>query len=234
MFSTYNSQTSSTETTTLGNQIPRINNLFDSTRGVVIDSKNTGKVTSQPIKSNQPPSFDSKRVPAFDATESLTQPTNNQDLGLNQSLPHPQPFPSSTPKIDPQAQFVIRKHYAKALIANLEKVQQFSGEPQAANYVGPLLNSILIMRDTIPLDPYVEVVMAFYDAVAYEDRWVNCRAEQYEGVKNFLSRLANKPSLNRGDVDRGLDELEALGFDVLPFSDGFDLFDELESLQEIQ
>lgn len=233
MFSTYNSQVSSTETTTLGNQTPRINNLSDSTGGVVTDSKNAGKMTSQSIKSNQPLS-ESKRVPVFDVTEPLAQPTKNQDVGLNQSLPHPQPFPSGTPKIDPQAQFVIRKHYAKALVANLGKAQQFSGEPQAANYVGPLLNSILIMRDTIPFDPYVEVVMAFYDAVAYEDRWVSCRAEQYEGVKNLLSRLASKPSLNRVDVDRGLDELEALGLDVLPFSDGFDLFDELESLQGIQ
>jgi hypothetical protein len=234
VFSTYNPQTTSTETTALGHQSLSINNRFDSTRGVVVDSKDTGKVTSQSIKSNQPLSSESKKIQVFDSTESLTQTTKNQDLGLNQSLPHPQPFPSSTPKIDLRAQFVIRKHYAKTLVAYLSKVQQFSGEPQVANYVGPLLNSILVMRDTIPFDPYVEVTMAFYDAIAYKDGWANCRAEQYEGAKNLLSKLANKPSINRGDVDRGLDELEALGFDVLPFSDGFDLFDESESLQAIE
>lgn len=144
MFSTYNPQATSSETTALEYQHLSLDNRFDLPTGVVTDSKGASKATSRSIKSDQPstPVFESKAIKVPDATNISTQRETNQDVEANQSLPHPKSFPSSTPKLDVEAQFVIRKHYAKTLLTNLEKVQQFCGKPQAANYIAPLLNTL--------------------------------------------------------------------------------------------
>ncbi|HAG83020.1 MAG TPA: hypothetical protein DCL61_18125, partial [Cyanobacteria bacterium UBA12227] len=48
----------------------------------------------------------------------------------------------------------------RAIVGDLQKLQQYSGEPMAAVYADNLLRTMRTLRDKLPFDPYTEVVMA--------------------------------------------------------------------------
>jgi hypothetical protein len=110
----------------------------------------------------------------------------------------------------------------KTLLVDLQKLQQYSGEPVAAVYADNLLRTMRIMRDKLPFDPYTEVVMALHDALAFQNRWIDYNANQYKGVYDLLTSLLNQDSINNSSVESAILTLEDLGFDTLPFGVSID------------
>lgn len=113
--------------------------------------------------------------------------------------------------------------FTKAILGDLQKLQQYSGEPMAAVYADNLLRTMLIMRDKLPFDPYTEVVMALHDAIAFQNRWIDYNASQYQGVYNLLTSLVEREKINNDEVESAILTLENLGFDTLPFGVEVDL-----------
>lgn len=105
----------------------------------------------------------------------------------------------------------------KSLLVDLQKLSSYSGEPVAAVYADNLLRTMRFMRDKLPFDPYTEVVMALYDALAFQNRWIDYKASQYKGVYNLLTSLVNQDTINNSSVEDSILALENLGFDTLPF-----------------
>jgi hypothetical protein len=103
------------------------------------------------------------------------------------------------------------------ILADLRKIQRHCGTPPAAMYADSILRTIRAMRDLVPFDPYTEVAMALYDAMASQDRWLDYTAEQYEGAHHFLRNLAVRSHLRNNDIENAIMGLEDLGFDTTPF-----------------
>lgn len=105
----------------------------------------------------------------------------------------------------------------KAILGDLQKLQQYSGEPMAAVYADNLLRTMRTLRDKLPFDPYTEVVIALHDAMAFKNRWIDYNASHYQGVYELLTSLVNRENLNNDEVESAILTLESLGFDTLPF-----------------
>jgi hypothetical protein len=137
-----------------------------------------------------------------------------------------------TTRADDQAQRVLRAHFAKHILEDLKQIQKHCGEPTAAVYADNIMRAIRSMRDRSPNDPFLEVVMALHDAMAYKHRWADYTANQYNQVFLRLSNLINKGSLSKDDIENSIEYLDSIGFDSLPFEIEFDLDLEITNEEE--
>jgi len=62
--------------------------------------------------------------------------------------------------------------------------------------------------------------MALYDALAFQNRWIDYNASQYKGAHSLLTTLLHS-QLSKKDVELAILALEDLGFDTLPFGVDF-------------
>jgi len=95
-------------------------------------------------------------------------------------------------------------------------------------YADSILRTIRAMRDLVPFDPYTEVAMALYDAMAFQDRWLDYTAEQYEGAHHLLRNLAVRSQLRNNDIENAIIALENLGFDTTPFEMNIELANDVD------
>jgi hypothetical protein len=85
------------------------------------------------------------------------------------------------------------------------------------------------MRDLVPFDPYTEVAMALYDAMAFQNRWLDYTAEQYEGAHHLLRNLAVRSQLRNNDIENAIMDLEELGFDTTPIEMSVELTNDVDN-----
>ncbi|MBD2254540.1 hypothetical protein [Nostoc parmelioides] len=119
--------------------------------------------------------------------------------------------------IEPTSLEVSGVEITKTLLGDLQKLQQYTGEPIAAVYADNLLRTMRKLCDQLPFDLYTEVVMALYDALAFQNRWIDYTANQYKGVGELLTSLINQEIINNSSVESAILTLENLGFHTLPF-----------------
>jgi hypothetical protein len=131
----------------------------------------------------------------------------------------------SEPAIDPQAESILRSHYANLILADLKRIQPHAQTELAAIYAEKILRNMRSMRDASTHDPYLEVVMALYDAMVYEDRWADYASVNYEQAYSILKILATETNITREKVEKAIIKLEDAGFDTTPFC-GITDFDE--------
>ena len=133
------------------------------------------------------------------------------------------PVGSPAFKADRDADRILRVHFVNPILADLRKIQRHCGTPAAAMYADSILRTIRAMRDLVPFDPYTEVAMALYDAMAFQDRWLDYTAKQYEGAHHLLRNFAVRSQLRNNDIENAIMDLEDLGFDTTPFGMNGDL-----------
>ena len=127
--------------------------------------------------------------------------------------PHAQ---AKAPTVD--AERIVRAHFAGQILADLQMLAAHCREAIAARYASSLLRTIRTMRDVAPLDPFVEVLMALHDALAFENRWADYEADQYQAVHEVLKKLTKPKRLTSDKAEKALMELEDIGFDTTPFA----------------
>ena len=147
------------------------------------------------------------------STTSSTRPEPSPAVSKELSIP----VVSPVLKADRDADRILRVHFVNPLLADLRKIQQHCGTPAAAMYADSILRTIRAMRDLVPFDPYIEVAMALYDAMAFQNRWLDYTVEQYEGAHHLLKNLAVRSQLRNNDIENAIMGLENLGFDTTPF-----------------
>ena len=120
-------------------------------------------------------------------------------------------------EVGADAELIMRAHLAREILADLRQIQQYCGQPLAAAYSGALLTAMRAMRDLAPTDPYLEVVMALHDALAFDNNWVSYTPDQYESAYQVLATLARARRVDEEKAEKAIAQLEKLGFDSTPF-----------------
>ncbi|MEQ9672492.1 hypothetical protein [Coleofasciculus sp. G2-EDA-02] len=114
----------------------------------------------------------------------------------------------------PEVHLLSPRQFALS-IQLVQKIQLYWGTLIGAVYADSLLRALKTIRDRFPFEPLTEVLMAFYDAIAFENYWIDYQANQYQGVHDLLTTLVNVPLTNE-DVEQAILSLEDVGFDTLP------------------
>lgn len=129
------------------------------------------------------------------------------------------------------AQGIVRAHFASEILGDLKHIEANTGEVSATSYVNGFLNGILLFRDQSPHDPYLEILMSLYDAMVYENRWLNYDSAQYLGAHKILFSYASQ-RLDNSKVSKAIVKLHELGFDTTPFAIDPTAFEDLDDANE--
>jgi hypothetical protein len=122
-----------------------------------------------------------------------------------------------TSAVAPLAQRILRTHFLTDILAQLSNLATFARSEQAPNYAGRLFRAMRLFRDHLPTDPFSAVVLALYDALAFDNNWIRYTAQQYAKAREILRRFGNQ-DLNENKALKAVAALEDIGFDTTPFS----------------
>ncbi len=117
---------------------------------------------------------------------------------------------------------VMRAHYLNPILKALEDIWPFEGSPSAALYINEIMYKIDELYDQSPADPILDVLFAFYDALAYKNNWTFYSADQYKKARIILKKYAERVQIKPKLVEKAIIELEELGFDTTPFELDYD------------
>lgn len=116
---------------------------------------------------------------------------------------------------------IIRAHYMSDILHALHQVQAHACTPGASVYINKVLHSIRHLEKKSPNDPALEVLLAFYDALAFDGLWTTYTAEQYRIAEQILVRIVNE-SVNTNKVENAIAALDNAGFETLPYTFSLD------------
>lgn len=120
-------------------------------------------------------------------------------------------------KLTPKAQQILRIHFVNQILSDLKQIQHHCNLPMAGVYANSLLHTMQTMRDLLPFDPYLELIMALHDALSFQNNWINYNIDQYKGAYEILMKLAQMEYINDEKVEKAIIKLEEIGFDTTPF-----------------
>ena len=138
---------------------------------------------------------------------------------------------SSPEELDDYAKRILKIHFVNSVLSDLLEIQKVCEMPEKAkSYVENMLSTMRTMRDKLPFDPYLDVVMALHNAMAFRDSWVNYKPNQYTIAYDILKTLANRSTPSFSRIGQAIVKLEEEGFDTIPFGEDIDW--EMESVEE--
>ena len=138
---------------------------------------------------------------------------------------------SSPEELDDYAKRILKIHFVNSVLSDLLEIQKVCEMPEKArSYVENMLSTMRTMRDMLPFDPYLDVVMALHNAMAFRDSWVNYKPNQYTIAYDILKTLANRSTPSFSRIGQAIVKLEEEGFDTIPFGEDIDW--EMESVEE--
>jgi hypothetical protein len=111
---------------------------------------------------------------------------------------------------------IMRSHFVNPILKSLQLIQPFAGTPDAAPYVANILNNIHSMAQSSPGDPFLEILFALYDSLAFQGQWATYIADQFSNAYGILINFAGRPHLKLDDVEKAIINLENVGFDTTP------------------
>jgi len=112
----------------------------------------------------------------------------------------------------------IQASLTEQILPNLQRLKNFCGEPAAAVYANSLLRELRTTRQQFPFHPFIEICSALHDALAFQHRWTDYTAAQYQGAYELLATLSNQDPLDETRVEDAIATLEGLGFKIMPFN----------------
>ena len=129
--------------------------------------------------------------------------------------------PLQTPAVasiaDDFQQQVLRVHFLEPILDALRKIQPHVGSPSSITYVNSLLRAIRQMMEHSPDDPFLEVLLGFYDALTFDSNWTRYAADQYAEAYKVLKQLSSQQRIQTDAVERAVMKLEDIGFDTTPY-----------------
>jgi hypothetical protein len=84
-------------------------------------------------------------------------------------------------------------------------------------YIQPLLENLKKYKDDHFADPFSSFISALYDALVFNNSWVNLKKEQFALLIEIMIPLNNNPKLDYDKIDKAINKLEKLGLDSTPF-----------------
>lgn len=104
-----------------------------------------------------------------------------------------------------------RINLAKILLLLAENSQT----PNAAIYANLILEKIQWVMNQYKLNPYIEILAAFHNALAINNRWADYTKAEYLKAGHILLTY-NRPDLDESDAGKAIIELEQAGFRTVP------------------
>jgi len=120
-------------------------------------------------------------------------------------------------RAEPQVNHILRVHFISQILTDLRQIQKYISKPEAAIYADSLLLTMRTMDEISPFDPFIEIVMAFHDALAYKNNWNKYSPDQYEGAYQILKEFVQKQNISSDTVEKAIMRFEKLGFETTPF-----------------
>jgi len=111
---------------------------------------------------------------------------------------------------------IMRAEFLNPIFDALQDVQPYAETSEAAVYMDIVLHKILELENKSPNDPLLEVLSAFYDAIA-GGRWAAYKGNQYAEARKVLMEVSKKTTLYTNAIERTIIKLEDIGFDTTPY-----------------
>ena len=112
---------------------------------------------------------------------------------------------------------IMKMHFLSPILDDLGKVRLHANSDNAAVYINRVLHTIRQMEDHSPNDPFLDLLSALYDALAFNNNWANYTGPQYAKAKEILKRYSERVALDQKAIEKAINELEDIGFDTTPF-----------------
>ena len=112
----------------------------------------------------------------------------------------------------------IRPRFVKYILKALKDIQNYAQQHDATMYVDTILQNIKQMEEYIPYDPYMDILRALYDSLAYEGLWATYTAGQYEIAHNIIDDYLKYIPIPAARTEKAILALDSAGFDIVPYS----------------
>lgn len=122
-------------------------------------------------------------------------------------------------EVDLESQLIIRSEFVNEIIPEIKGIIENINHPSANGYAFRLFEVIRRMRDVLVFDPFTNLIMAFFDALAYENKWAKYTKDQFEKAIKIIVGLADRKLISDDTVDKEIVKLDSIGFNILPYSD---------------
>lgn len=118
---------------------------------------------------------------------------------------------------DDLQQQILRAHFVQLILDALRKIQPHIGAPSSITYINSLFRAVRQMMERSPDDPFLEVLLGFYDALTFDNNWMHYTANQYAQAYDVLKQFSSQRRIQTDDVERAIMDLEDIGFDTTPY-----------------
>lgn len=114
------------------------------------------------------------------------------------------------------AKGIIRSTLLSKLLSDLKTIQK-QYDTSKISCAHDLLHDMRSIRDHIPSDPILKIVMALYDSMAVDNKWADYTVDQYGEALAILKKAAEYSNIERKHVAKAINALENSGFNTLPY-----------------
>lgn len=112
---------------------------------------------------------------------------------------------------------VLDSHYVRKILEDVQHLTHTAQTPGAAVHACNLFGKISSYVDQFPQSPGAEVMAAFHDALAYENRWTEFSAGEYESALSVLRLFFQSPNPTPKRAAKAIIQFEKRGFNTIPF-----------------
>lgn len=113
---------------------------------------------------------------------------------------------------------IERTFYTKKMNESIEWLSENHKSPiESTPHIQRLLANLKIYKEDYFDDPYSSFISALYDALVFNDSWINLEKEHYKELKKIMIQINNKSNLNYDAIDKAINKIEKLGLDSTPF-----------------
>jgi hypothetical protein len=109
-----------------------------------------------------------------------------------------------------------RTLYYQTILQAIEMLQTHAGRPEARCHVEAIFQAIRELEEHAPEESLLEVWLAFYDALAYDDLWLTYTAKQYQTAYRILAAMGTQP-ITAHQIEDTIAALDDAGFDTMPY-----------------
>jgi len=125
------------------------------------------------------------------------------------------PLPHSRTK---KAEKITRTHFSKKIIASLNWLaENHTNALDSLPYIQSLLSDLKKYRDDYFSDVFASFLAALYDALIFNDSWINVSKDSFSGIRKLIIELNNNSSLDYEKVDKAINVLDKMGLDTTPY-----------------
>lgn len=117
-----------------------------------------------------------------------------------------------------QAIKITRTHYTKKILSYLDELsKQRASVADSIVHVQQMLTCMKEYVDNHYRDSFSSFVSTCYDALVFDDNWINLTENQYQSMKEIFTDLNNRNNISYDQIDKSIAKLEKMGLDTTPF-----------------